>query len=56
MNEDEDEDKDEDEVCCICGRPATELYEDREDSPCCGRMSCGLRIQAACDYHDNRGA
>lgn len=46
----------EDEVrCCVCGRFTNGHYDDREDSPTCGRFQCGLRIQAARDYHDERG-
>lgn len=41
--------------CVVCGRPATTDYQDLEDSPSCGRVSCELRIQAAIDYHDDRG-
>ena len=43
------------EPCCVCGRPATTRYDDREDCPSCGRLACEYQMQAAIDYHDERG-
>jgi hypothetical protein len=43
-------------VCCICGEPAVEYYQDNEDCPVCNRWSCGLAAQAGIDYHDEIGS
>lgn len=45
-------------VCLYCGRPAVvpETEEDEDRGPLCGSMLCGLKAQAAQDYHDERGS
>lgn len=48
----DDVDECDDEVCVFCGLPAVDEYE---GSPTCGRVKCELRIQAASDYHSDRG-
>ena len=35
------------EQCCICNRPATGYYDDREDCPSCGRAKCEYLMQQA---------
>ena len=42
------------ELCCICGKTATEDYDDRDDAPYCGAFMCGYRIQQAIDEAGNR--
>jgi len=43
--------------CAACPRPATTHYPPDADhgEPSCGRMACEYRMQAAQDYHDERG-
>lgn len=45
------------ELCGICGKPATTYYppDDADGEPSCGAAACELRMQAAQDYHDERG-
>ena len=43
------------EVCCVCAKPATTHYDDREDSPSCGSPACELTMQQGLDYHDEAG-
>lgn len=37
---------------CLCGREAVDEYE---GVGYCGRLVCGLRIQAGLDYMEERG-
>lgn len=43
------------ETCVVCGEPATDHYPDADGEPSCGRAECEIRMQAAIDYHDDRG-
>lgn len=43
------------DVCCICGAAAQYDYDEREDSPTCGKAKCDREIQGANDYHDEVG-
>ena len=44
------------ETCLLCGKPATTYYPDEESgAPSCGAAACELRMQAAEDYHHERG-
>lgn len=53
-----DYEPDDDDKCVLCGLPATEWYGETDTTPgtpWCGRWSCGVSMQAAADYHDERG-
>lgn len=41
--------------CCVCGRPAVEDYQGREDCPSCGRVECEWRMQQFLDFQDEVG-
>lgn len=45
------------EACVVCGKPAVTEYppDDWKGEPSCGGAACELRIQAAMDYHHERG-
>ena len=48
--------KDEDDkevLCCICDRPATAYYIEREDCPSCERLECDLQMQYKIDDADD---
>ena len=40
-------------LCCICGRPATAYYIEREDCPTCERAVCEIDMQVGIDYIDD---
>lgn len=42
--------------CAVCGRPSTaDDYDDREDMPSCGSVTCELRMQAFLDHSEDVG-
>lgn len=43
-------------LCAACGKPAEDFYPDADGEPSCGRAECEIRMQAAEDYHDERGS
>jgi hypothetical protein len=43
-------------ACVICGKPATEPYDERyPDTYTCDSIACGLKIQAGIDFIEECG-